>query len=57
LHLDIRAYFLSVNHARLLALLAYRIVDADTVRLLQVMLHSGGEVYRSPLAAGTPLLA
>jgi Reverse transcriptase (RNA-dependent DNA polymerase) len=51
LHLDISAYFLSVNHARLLALLAHRIVDADTLRLLQVMLHSGGEVYRSPLAA------
>jgi retron-type reverse transcriptase len=44
LHLDISAYFLSVNHARLLALLAKCIVDADTLQLLQWILHSGGEV-------------
>jgi len=51
LHLDISAYFLSINHARLLALLAQRIVDADTIQLLQWILLSGGAVYRSPLAA------
>jgi hypothetical protein len=50
LHLDISAYFLSVNHARLLALLAQRVGDADTLQLLQWIVQSGGAVYHSPLA-------
>jgi retron-type reverse transcriptase len=51
LHLDISAYFLSISHARLLALFAARIADADTRDLLRLVVQSGEGVYRSRLAA------
>jgi RNA-directed DNA polymerase len=53
LHLDIRAYFLSIRHDRLLALFAERLVDADTLDLLRLIMASGDAVYRSRLAAAT----
>jgi Reverse transcriptase (RNA-dependent DNA polymerase) len=53
LHLDIRAYFLSISHSRLLALFAQRIVDDDTLELLRLVISSGDQVYGSPLAATT----
>ena len=53
LHLDIRAYFLSINHSRLLALFAVRIVDADTLALLRLIIAASEQVYRSRLAAAT----
>ncbi|MGE3541781.1 MAG: reverse transcriptase domain-containing protein [Candidatus Tectimicrobiota bacterium] len=53
LHLDISAYFLSISHARVLALLARRLVDADTLQLVHLLLRSGGTVYRSALALAT----
>jgi retron-type reverse transcriptase len=53
LHLDISAYFLSVSSARLLALFAQRIADADTLELLRLIVSSGASVYRSKLAAAT----
>jgi RNA-directed DNA polymerase len=53
LHLDIRAYFLSINHSRLLALFAERIVDADTLALLRLIITSSEQVYQSRLAAAT----
>jgi RNA-directed DNA polymerase len=51
LHLDISAYFPSVSHQRLLALLAERVRDDDTLALLQSIVASGDQVYRSRLAA------
>ena len=36
LHLDISAYFLSINHTRLLDLFAERIVDADTPKNFRI---------------------
>jgi hypothetical protein len=53
LHLDIRAYFLSISHPRLLALFAERLVDADTLELVRLIIQSGEHVYRSRLAATT----
>ena len=53
LHLDIRAYFLSINHSRLLALFAERIGDADTLALLRLIIAASEQVYRSHLAAAT----
>ena len=53
LHLDIRAYFLSINHGRLLALFAERIGDADTLALLRLIIAASEQVYRSRLAAVT----
>lgn len=53
LHLDISAYFLTVSHARLLALFAERIGDADTLDLLRLIMQSGERVYRSRLALAT----
>lgn len=51
LHLDISAYFPSISHQRLLALLAERVRDDDTLALLQSTIASGDQVYRSRLAA------
>jgi retron-type reverse transcriptase len=51
LHLDIRAYFLSINHTWLLALFGQRIVDAETLELLRLVIASGDHVYGSQLAA------
>ena len=53
MHLDIRAYFLSINHGRLLALFAERIGDADTLALLQLIIAASEQVYRSRLATVT----
>lgn len=53
LHLDIRAYFLSIGHTRLLALFGQRIVDADTLELLRLTISSGNQVYGSQLATTT----
>ena len=54
LHLDIHAYFLSMGHTQLLALFGQRIVDADTLALLRLIIESGNHVYGSQLAATTP---
>ncbi len=51
LHLDISAYFPSIGHQRLLALIAERVRDDDTLALLQSIVASGDQVYRSRLAA------
>jgi excisionase family DNA binding protein len=53
LHLDIRAYFLSIQHERLLALFAERVKDRDTIELLHVVITASEQVYRTPLAAST----
>jgi RNA-directed DNA polymerase len=53
LHLDISAYFLSISYDRLLALFTQRIVDADTLNLLRLIIQSGEQVYRSQLAVAT----
>jgi RNA-directed DNA polymerase len=53
LHLDISAYFLSINHTRLLDLFAERIGDADTLALVRLIVASSAQVYRSRLAATT----
>ncbi len=53
LHLDIHAYFLSMGHTQLLALFGQRIVDADTLALLRLIIESGNHVYGSQLAATT----
>jgi RNA-directed DNA polymerase len=53
LHLNIRAYFLSISHTRLLALFGQRIVDADTLELLRLVIASGDQVYGSQLATTT----
>ena len=53
LHLDIRAYFLSINHGRLLALFSERIIDADTLALLRLIITASDQVYRSRLAVAT----
>ncbi len=50
LHLDIRHYFASVGHARLLALFAHRLTDTRTLNLIAALLEAGGAVYRDPLA-------
>ena len=50
LSLDIRRYFASIDHARLLGLFARRLHDRDTLALLALLLRAGGQVYRSPLA-------
>lgn len=50
LHLDISAYFPSIPHPRLLALFAERVRDDDTLALLQAIIASGDQVYRSRLA-------
>ena len=53
LHLDIRAYFLSISHTWLLTLFGERIVDTDTLELLRLIITSGNQVYGSHLAATT----
>lgn len=50
LHLDIRHYFASIGHARLLALFARRLADPRTLELIAALLEAGGAVYRHPLA-------
>lgn len=50
LSLDIRRYFASIEHARLLGLFARRLHDRDTLALLELLLRAGGQVYRLPLA-------
>lgn len=51
LHLDVRHYFASIDHQRLLALFARRLTDPYTLALIAGMLKAGGVVYRHPLAA------
>jgi retron-type reverse transcriptase len=51
LHLDIRHYFASIGHARLLDLFAHRLADQRTLALIADLLAAGGAVYRHPLAA------
>ena len=50
LHLDIRHYFASIDHARLLALFQRRLADRRTLGLIAALLDAGGLVYRHPLA-------
>jgi hypothetical protein len=50
LHLDIRHYFASIGHERLLGLFAERLYDRRTLALIEQWLAAGGEVYRHPLA-------
>ena len=51
LHLDIAGYFQSVDHDVLRGLIFPRLRDAETRRLVDLILCSGAGVYRSPLAA------
>lgn len=51
LHLDISAYFLSIEHARLLSLFAERVMDTDTLELVWKITKSGDQVYSSRLAS------
>lgn len=51
LHLDVRHYFASIEHQRLLALFSRRLADRLTLELIARMLEAGGAVYRHPLAA------
>ncbi|NJL27687.1 MAG: RNA-dependent DNA polymerase, partial [Thermoanaerobaculia bacterium] len=48
MHLDIRAYFPSVDHEILLGLLAPRLRDRRVTALLEAILASGAELYRRP---------
>jgi hypothetical protein len=57
LTLDIRHYFASVDHARLLALFGQRLRDPRTLDLLAALLDAGGAVYRTPLARALPAFA
>lgn len=50
LHLDIRGYFLNIDHDRLLDDLFRRLKDQDTRALIQLLLASGAGVYRHPIA-------
>jgi retron-type reverse transcriptase len=50
LHLDVRHYFASIAHARLLALFERRLSDQRTLALIASLLEAGGTVYRHPLA-------
>jgi RNA-directed DNA polymerase len=49
LPLDVRHYFASIQHARLLGLFARRLGDARTLALIADLLEAGGAVYRHPL--------
>jgi RNA-directed DNA polymerase len=51
LHLDIRHYFASIEHVRMLALFQRRLRDERTLSLIGELLAAGGQVYRHPLAA------
>ncbi len=48
--LDVHHYFASVDLARLGALFAHRLRDADTLALVRTLLAAGGAVYQTPLA-------
>jgi RNA-directed DNA polymerase len=50
LHLDIRGYFLNVDHDRLAGDLFRRLRDPDTRELIRRLLDAGAGVYRHPLA-------
>ncbi len=50
LHLDIRGYFLNIDHARLRSDLFRQLEDAQTRWLIDVILRSSETVYRQPLA-------
>ena len=50
LALDVRRYFLSVHRPTLCRLIARRLRDAQTRRLVEMLIEAGGEVYRRPLA-------
>ncbi len=49
-HLDVHRYFLSVHRPTLLALIARRLRDSETVSLVEAQLSEGGRVYETPLA-------
>ena len=51
LHLDIAGYFPSIDHARLSALMRRRLYDPRTLGLIELILRSGDQVHRDPLAA------
>jgi RNA-directed DNA polymerase len=50
LSLDIRRYFASIDHSRLLQLFSHRVHDAATLALLRLMIETGGAVYHTDLA-------
>lgn len=50
LHLDVRHYFASIGHARLLALFERRLADQRALALIAALLEAGAAVYRHPLA-------
>jgi len=50
LHLDVRHYFASIGHARLLALFERRLSDQRALSLIAALLEAGAEAYRHPLA-------
>ena len=50
LHLDIRAYFPSIDLDRLLGLVSRRIRDRRFVALVGQLLRAGGPIYQSPTA-------
>lgn len=51
--LDIKRYFLSVDHRILLDLIAARLRDENTLDLVRMLVDHGGGVYRTELAART----
>lgn len=50
LSLDIRRYFPSIEHERLLAVIFARLRDPQAQRLLRQLIEHGGSVYTTPLA-------
>ena len=50
LSLDVRRYFLSIDHSVLLDLIARRLRDRRTLALVRALVAHGGQVYRSPQA-------
>ena len=48
MHLDMRAYFPSVDHEILLGLLAPRLRDSRVAALLEMILVPGEELYGRP---------
>lgn len=53
LSLDIRRYFMSIDHETLLSLIARRLRDLRALDLVRQLVMAGGAVYRTPLAVRT----